>query len=576
MIGDDVKGFPSVPVPIVSPPVASAAVCDIWADGGDTVHVTGTVTITSFGVAPRAGLLKKVIFDGALTLTHSANLYLPGAANITTAVDDFCFVYADTTTQFDCLYFPRSGNFMPALTTRGDLLTRNATVPIRLAVGAANSVLTSDGTDPAWSATPTVTSLAATGSGAFGSTIDTNTRLAIYRAATANYATTDMRAGGWLTELRATDNDLGDAGVLSIQSFNAVIAIAALYSATSTSAMALGTQSGGNVLERVRINSDGVVMFGKTAPAVSTVGFECTQGGVGAFTVGAAVPLTVNRRTDDGNLIELAQADVLEGAISVSGATVTYGTFCGGHTSQLQSGGLPNILRGTVVSSVDEMCEWFADEWTDINGVKHHDLYTGPLAVGATYTAAETITHPIQQRKERARETVLAMEMRGGVPTMIEQVKEYDKGVTTRKQVMLSDGSPHLVGGKAIFIDVPVLEDAPRVETAIITHRIVREANDQLPKFKVSDLPADPAVYGVFAVWDGDGDALIHALGATVIRVTGLARAGDLLESAGDGTARIQASPVVLRSTIGKVTSTTRYATHADGSYVVPCVLYCG
>lgn len=36
------------------------------------------------------------------------------------------------------------------LTTRGDLVYRNATVPARLAVGTANQVLKSDGTDPGW------------------------------------------------------------------------------------------------------------------------------------------------------------------------------------------------------------------------------------------------------------------------------------------------------------------------------------------------------------------------------------------------------------------------------------------
>ena len=36
------------------------------------------------------------------------------------------------------------------LTTRGDIITRGASAPQRLAVGAANRVLTSDGTDPNW------------------------------------------------------------------------------------------------------------------------------------------------------------------------------------------------------------------------------------------------------------------------------------------------------------------------------------------------------------------------------------------------------------------------------------------
>jgi hypothetical protein len=36
------------------------------------------------------------------------------------------------------------------MVARGDLITRNATVPIRLGIGAANRVLTSDGTDASW------------------------------------------------------------------------------------------------------------------------------------------------------------------------------------------------------------------------------------------------------------------------------------------------------------------------------------------------------------------------------------------------------------------------------------------
>lgn len=89
--------------------VASAATTNIWATDGNTVHVTGTTTITSFGTAPQAGAWQKIVFDDALTLTHGANLNLPGSANIPTAAGDFAFVYADTTTQFDVLYFKKDG-----------------------------------------------------------------------------------------------------------------------------------------------------------------------------------------------------------------------------------------------------------------------------------------------------------------------------------------------------------------------------------------------------------------------------------------------------------------------------------
>lgn len=71
--------------------IASAATTSIGTTAaGDTVHITGTTTITSFGTSTSAnGLLRIVIFDGALTLTHNAtSLILPTDANITTAAGD--------------------------------------------------------------------------------------------------------------------------------------------------------------------------------------------------------------------------------------------------------------------------------------------------------------------------------------------------------------------------------------------------------------------------------------------------------------------------------------------------------
>jgi hypothetical protein len=50
---------------------------------------------------------------------------------------------------------------------------------------------------------------------------------------------------------------------------------------------------------------------------------------------------------------------------------------------------------------------------------------------------------------------------------------------------------------------------------------------------------------------------------------------GDLLESAGDGTARPQSDTTIKSSTIAKVTSTVKVK-EDDGSYCVPCTLMCG
>ena len=66
--------------------IASAATTDIGSPLSNFLRVTGTTGITSFGTnynGPRF-----LIFAGAVLLTHSATLVLPGAANITTAAND--------------------------------------------------------------------------------------------------------------------------------------------------------------------------------------------------------------------------------------------------------------------------------------------------------------------------------------------------------------------------------------------------------------------------------------------------------------------------------------------------------
>ena len=104
------------------------------------------------------------------------------------------------------------------------------------------------------------------------------------------------------------------------------------------------------------------------------------------------------------------------------------------------------------------------------------------------------------------------------------------------------------------------------------------EDNDQLNHTKVSDTEGDVNVAGVFTAWDNEDDYKDFYLGMTgdmVIRIakgTTVAR-GDLLMSAGDGTAKPQGDDIVRSKTIAKVTSTNKSHTYDDGSYLVPCVL---
>ena len=107
------------------------------------------------------------------------------------------------------------------------------------------------------------------------------------------------------------------------------------------------------------------------------------------------------------------------------------------------------------------------------------------------------------------------------------------------------------------------------------------EENQQLNMTKISDTEGDKDVAGVFWTWDNTNDDYytndfyIAMTGDMVIRVAGsttVAR-GDLMISAGDGTAKPQADDIIRSSTIAKIISTNATATYADGSKAYPCVL---
>ena len=104
--------------------------------------------------------------------------------------------------------------------------------------------------------------------------------------------------------------------------------------------------------------------------------------------------------------------------------------------------------------------------------------------------------------------------------------------------------------------------------------------NEQLNKVKVSDVEGDVNVAGVFVNWTYDDahqvDEINMAMtGDMIIRIAQgvVVQKGDLLMSAGDGTAKPQGDDIVRSKTVAKVTSNHVTCTYADGSYCVPCVL---
>jgi hypothetical protein len=79
--------------------IASATTVNLSTATGNTVHITGTTTITGWTLT--AGQRMTVIFDGAVPLTYNATTNkINGGASVTTAAGDFAEVFYDGTTTY--------------------------------------------------------------------------------------------------------------------------------------------------------------------------------------------------------------------------------------------------------------------------------------------------------------------------------------------------------------------------------------------------------------------------------------------------------------------------------------------
>lgn len=213
--------------------------------------------------------------------------------------------------------------------------------------------------------------------------------------------------------------------------------------------------------ERMRIRSDGHILFNNTAYNSNNTGAIISSNGHSFITTSSNVCLELNRKTSDGTVLLILQDGNAEGSIGVSGATVSFDGFVGRHES---SGIETSVAKGTVVSTIDEL-----------------DTYP-------TGTAKEG-----QTRADHA-------------------------------------------------------------------------------KVKVSDAVGDSSVYGVVDTYTDDDKVMVASVGISSVRVTGKCAKGDLLESNGDGTAKVQDDDIVRSKTIGKVT----IGNSSTDEKLVSCVLYCG
>ncbi len=282
------------------------------------------------------------------------------------------------------------------------------------------------------------------------------------------------------------------------------------------------TKHGIGTTEKVKIDHDGTFYMGSMNNVLQATG----RNSVNLFQDGSvsmsstAQPLYVNRDGSDGNLVRFFQDTNLEGNINVSGNTVFYNGFSGSHWSRLADNSKPTILKGTVVETIDEMCDWYQVEY-EVGGETH----TSSISLPNGKKIGDTISFT--------------------VPNNL------------------------------------VLHDQETIGKTF-SGKIVKEKDNKHVKCKISDTTDSTSVYGVFSDWDNDDDTVndmyVTALGTHVVRIhkDQTVSKGDLLSSNGDGTAKVQDDDIIRSKTIGKVLTNIKQETYNDGSYTVPCSLYCG
>jgi hypothetical protein len=124
----------------------------------------------------------------------------------------------------------------------------------------------------------------------------------------------------------------------------------------------------GTITERMRIDSSGNVLVGKSSADESTAGFNATPNGTISAVRSGSVPGVFNRLGNDGDILQFRQDSTTEGRITVSGTTVTYNGGHLGRFSQLADNTRDElIVKGTVMSNLDQMAEWTTDGVTEDN-----------------------------------------------------------------------------------------------------------------------------------------------------------------------------------------------------------------
>jgi len=281
-------------------------------------------------------------------------------------------------------------------------------------------------------------------------------------------------------------------------------------------------------------HSTGNVLVGKTSTDMSAAGHELLPNRA-IHTAASDSVMLMNRTGNDGTIVAFYQAGSLEGTISVSGATVSYNSFLGSHNSKMANDEVSEIEKGTVISTIDEIMDGYGDR---LPKFKVSDSEGDKRVYGVfgwwNYDDVE-----------------------------YEEDEEYDVDVEVEWDVELPSSENTKDEIKSFMDEYGFEYNSGDTKQDLL---------DKIPSYKSIETQTKSHSVTKSKKADSPTDATINALGAGLIRVSGSCEGGDLLESNGDGTARVQDDDIIRSKTIAKVT----VGNNDEGVSLVPCVLYCG
>ena len=348
---------------------------------------------------------------------------------------------------------------------------------------------------------------------------------------------------------------------------------------TEDGGLDLFARQGGTLNRRITINTSGEICFNEDS---ADIDFRVESNGNanmlfvdgGNDVVGIGTNTMSSYHTDFNDL-------VVDGGTN-SGITIVSGTtgdgtiaFSDGTTGDQQYRG---FLQYTHSSDVLKFGTAGSERMRiDSSGNVFINRTSGSFNADGTLIGASSGSYMYIERSAGTSNAVIYVHRRNGDGNLMQfyESNSQEGSIEVSGSTILYNGfcGTHDSSGSGVSLSTPV---------GTVLSTVDEEHKTKHAKVKVSDTASDKRVYGVLQLYKAEetddtentkaAHAVVAAVGIASVRVTGACAGGDLLESAGDGTAKVQSDDVIRSSTLGKVTIGNSNAEEK----LVSCVMYCG